>query len=204
MYDMYKKECIKGERSPVKKSMYNTVLNRDFNIGFHKPKKDRCDLCEEIKIRNTYYGPFNEKSTDIFDKHLADKIATKEERDTDRKNQSETTATVWFDLENVLALPRAEVSNFFYKRKLNTYNLTAHCSIDKSVYNAIWTEADTGRGGNEIASAIITILNEIHTAHPNIKDYILWSDSCVPQNRNSIMSFALKHFMKCHDIQSVC
>ena len=81
MYDMYKKECIKGERSPVKKSMYNTVLNRDFNIGFHKPKKDRCDLCEEIKIRNTYYGPFDEKSTDRFDKHVADKIATKEERE---------------------------------------------------------------------------------------------------------------------------
>ena len=199
MYDMYQEECAKKKLNPVKRSMYNTVFSRDFNIGFKKPKKDRCDLCEEIKVRNMHYEPLNEKTTLFFKNHMCDKLKTKQERDKDRNITCETTAIVCFDLENVLSLPRAEISNFFYKRKFNAYNLTAYCSLDKSVYNAILTEADAGRGSNEIASAIVTILHDIQTAHPHLRDYILWSDSCVPQNRNSIMSFALKHFIKSHN-----
>ncbi|VDH92453.1 Hypothetical predicted protein [Mytilus galloprovincialis] len=51
---------------------------------------------------------------------------------------------------------------------------------------------DAGRGGNEIASAIISILRTILEEHPNIDKICLWSDSCVPQNKNSFMVTALK------------
>ena len=35
--------------SPVKSVYYHHIFNTCFNIGFHVPKTDRCDRCEEIK-----------------------------------------------------------------------------------------------------------------------------------------------------------
>ena len=35
--------------------------------------------------------------------------------------------------------------------------------------------------------------------YPSIKSFVLWSDSCVPQNWNSIMCFALKKFLEQHE-----
>ena len=98
-------------------------------------------------------------------------------------------------MQNVITCPRANVSSFFYKRKLNIFNLTAHCSLDKKAYNALWAECIAGRGANEIASALQVILCTILKDHPTVDSIILWSDSCVPQNRNSVMSLALKTFM---------
>lgn len=56
----------------------------------------------------------------------------------------------------------------------------------------------SGRGGNDIASALIKILEEVLLDHPNTNRIVTWSDSCVPQNRNSIMSFAMADFLKRH------
>jgi hypothetical protein len=134
--------------------------------------------------------------------HIFKKCRGKEERDKDRAEnkraptgQTVTTAVICFDLENTFALPKAEVSNFFYKRKLNVYNLTAHCSVDGATYCAIWHEALSGRAANQIASAITRILHALCADHPSLKHLILWSDSCVPQNRNSVMSTAIIKFL---------
>ena len=62
----------------------------------------------------------------------------------------------------------------------------------------IWTEKVSGRTGNDIASALIAILNKIQMTHPEITKYILWSDSCVPQNKNCCMSLAILKFMEKH------
>ena len=43
-----------------------------------------------------------------------------------------------FDLENVFALPRNTVSSAFYKRKLNSFNLTAVEARSKQAYIVIW------------------------------------------------------------------
>ena len=73
-----------------------------------------------------------------FEDHLRGKEETKIERDKDQKDN--TKFTVCFDLQNGFALPTAEVSNFFYKRKLNVYFMTAHCSAEKRGYGAIGTK----------------------------------------------------------------
>ena len=64
------------------------------------------------------------------------------------------------------------------------YNLPAITS-EKQGYCTIWTEAMSGRAGNDIASAFICILNKIASDEPHINNIICWSNSCVPQNRNS-------------------
>lgn len=73
----------------------------------------------------------NEQLQQKYNLHLKNKQETLEERDSDRKLVDDTKAVICFDLQNVLTCPRANISNFFYKRKLNVYNLTAHCATSK-------------------------------------------------------------------------
>jgi len=124
-------------------------------------------------------------------------VETRNERDVDRKICNPNTAVVCFDLQNVITLPHAYASNFFYKRKFNFYNLTADCRVNKvrSVYCCVWAENTAGRGGNEIASGLVNILENVVRDNAEIVKIIVWSDSCVPQNRNSFMAFALSSFL---------
>ena len=51
MYDLNKRNFIENERPFVKSSYYRFIFNTCFNIGFHVPKTDRCERCEEMKIK---------------------------------------------------------------------------------------------------------------------------------------------------------
>ena len=53
----------------------------------------------------------------------------------------------------------------------------------------------SGRAGNNIASAYIQILNKVAADHPNVTELICWSDSCVPQNRNSHIFHAIIEYL---------
>ena len=50
--------------------------------------------------------------------------------------------------------------------------------------------------GNDIASAFISILKQIIKDNPDVVDLLCWSDSCVPQNRNSHISQAILEFLQ--------
>ena len=192
LYDMYSIWCREQGKSPVKKHMYVTIFNTDFNIAFVKPKKDRCDLCEKFRL-SASENNLTDEEKHIYETHRASVQSSREEK---QKDKDKADVILSFDLENVLTLPKADVSNFCYRRKLSCYNLTGYLSVDKSAFCCIWTEALCGRKGNDIASAVVKILKNIVQQHSHIQHLTLWSDSCVPQNKNSIMSLALKKFLE--------
>ena len=49
-----------------------------------------------------------------------------------------------------------------------------------------------------MACAVVRILDEVLLDHPDLSEITLWSDSCVSQNKNSVMTMALTEFMKKH------
>jgi len=160
-------------------------------LGFHIPKSDRCDTCEEYLCKN-------KPTDDEIDEHSAHtraKKMAKKERDGDRALKQFNHACLCFDLQNVISLPRANISSYFYRRKLQC--MTGHCSVgaDSKGLCAVWHEAKSGRTGNDIASSVVKLLEEIVKLYPSVTDFTLWSDSCVPQNKNSVMSFALIAFL---------
>lgn len=194
MYNLYTELCTSSGKNPVKESFYRNIFCNEYNLYFHVPRKDRCDLCEEVKMQ-TQNNLLTEEKKLIYDKHLQDKVACREEKKKDR----ETGATfLVFDLQNVLSCPHAEISNFYYKSKLNVYNLTAVLSSTKQVYCSLWHEGLMGRTGNDLASALIKILEAVFLDNPELVTLVLWSDSCVPQNRNSLMSAAISIFINEH------
>lgn len=140
----------------------------------------------------------NERDKQRFEQHRNCKRLTKAERDLDRRLNDPTHAVVCFDLQNVISLPNANVKSFFYLRKLNVYNMTAHCSIDKTGYCALWSENVSGRTGNDMASSLIKLLEKIVEKHPGLTHITLWSDACVAQNKNRGMALALLTFLSGH------
>ena len=194
LYDLYLTYCTRYKILPAKECMYCSIFNTKFNIEFHKSIKDLCDTCYQFCIIENA----NEEQIQKYNKHIASKNETKIERDKDRKLNSPTTTIVCIDLQNVLSLPKSNVGNFFYKRKLSYYNLTGYSSLNKKAYCVLWHEGMSGHSGNDIASAVICMLNQVYKDLPNIDKFLLWFDSCVPQNRNSQMSAALREFLIDH------
>ena len=72
------------------------------------------------------------------------------------------------------------------------YNLTTN----KEGYCLLWHEGISGRSGNDIASTLVKTLEVILKDKPQTNKIILWSDACVPQNRNAHMSVALIKFLE--------
>ena len=101
-------------------------------------------------------------------------------------------------MQKVLSCPQSNIRVFYYKRRLTVYNLTLYSLKDSQGYCAIWHERIGGRSGNEMASALTVLLTKLISAMPHIARIKLWSDSCIPQNRNSHMSSALLHFLRNH------
>ena len=204
MYDLFvQKRVLEHENSddvyiePIKKHMYSKIFNEHFNLAFLLPKSDRCDNCEAFIKSDTQ----SIEVKDVHELHVRRKEETKQERDRDRSLSDEHHAVLCFDLQNVIALPRANVSNFFYKRKLNVYNLTGHLATPKTrtAICVLWHEGLSGRTGNDIASSLERMLQEVVKLHPEVSDITLWSDACVPQNKNSVMSTAIIRFLLKHD-----
>ena len=67
---------------------------------------------------------------------LQAKNSIRKEKQNDKSTIQENELIIFFYLEIVIDLPKAEVGSFFYKRKLNLYNLTA-ITADKQGYCAI-------------------------------------------------------------------
>lgn len=189
MYSLYKQTT----QAPVSEWIYRNIFN-EFNISFFKPKKDQCDRCTQFQIKK---NP-NAEELIAFERHKDEVKFLKAERDKDRSNIDDQHVIICFDLQSVFSLPKGFASSFYYKRKLSVFNLTATaCFINgkKLTYCAIWDEARSGRSGNDIASALMRILKDIVGAFSKIKHMTLWSDACVPQNKNKIMATALLQFL---------
>nr|CAH7721859.1 unnamed protein product [Callosobruchus chinensis] len=182
----------KGE-VPVKLSQYRHIFCTEYNIFFQSPKKDCCDVCELVKLHRQEQRVIDNSTLDRYGRHISEKNLCRAERNHDREDVEKV--ILCFDLQNVLTCPKADVNKFFYKSKLSVYNLTAHLSSTRQVYCSIWSEHMMGRKGNDIASALFIILTKVLADHPHLTELSLWSDSCVAQNRNSMLAFSVLKFL---------
>lgn len=190
---MYRLYVVEVE-DPAKLSVYRQIFNYEFNLSFFKPKKDRCDKCMAYELLN---DP-DEAQAEDQNLHIQRKEKASYERKNDREislivHRNRKSANAAFDMENVFQLPISNASVVYYRRKFAVLNLTL--VMNGVVYCAMWDESLCGREGTHIANALIKILKRVLADNPWIEHLTLWSDSCTPQNRNSIMSAALQCFL---------
>ncbi|KAJ8941649.1 hypothetical protein NQ314_010293 [Rhamnusium bicolor] len=101
-----------------------------------------------------------------------------------------------FDLQQVLFVPKLTHSDMFYLSQLSCYNLGIHLSDTNRAFMCMWHEGVSGRGGNEIASTILKVLNSGITEE---KHLLVWSDNCAGQNKNRMVIYVLV-FLVLHQV----
>lgn len=185
LYREYSKQC--EERTPPVKPMSRFTFENVFhekNIGLQIPKKDRCDTCiayetkhiDEITYRN----------------HIESKEAARTEKIADKElGQKGECIVLTQDLQAVKVCPSLNASALYYKTKLCVHNFTIF-DVNSHNTRCYWfSETDADLTANTFTSCIIDYLTDKCDLG---KPIIVWSDGCVYQNKNSILSNALLSF----------
>ncbi|KAG6454562.1 hypothetical protein O3G_MSEX008752 [Manduca sexta] len=185
---------------------YYKTFTKEFNLGFHQPKKDQCDLCVSYENSNLEQKQVLEEK---FQKHLEEKSISRVEKSQDRQNVSKDLKVVVYDLEAVLQCPRGDTSAFYYKSKLNSYNLTLTelTNERKKAYNNVycyfWTEVDANRGANEIGTCVWEYLKKVCAEDAEPKEFIFYSDNCCGQNKNKFIATLYMYAVNYLNITSI-
>ncbi|KAK3919940.1 Non-reducing polyketide synthase PKS1 [Frankliniella fusca] len=184
MFRQYKEWCVSQsipEKNRASRSQYKQIFNFEFNIGFYRPKKDKCQLCALMKngtrqerehFKEAWISHFNSKKACYAEQKKAREIVSKKE----------SCAMLSFDLQKVLPCPKSDTSVFFYKNKLSVYNLTVYESRSHIRTCYLWHEGIAKRGANEIGSCLMKAL--VHQAQEGKTEIYSFSDSCSGQNKN--------------------
>lgn len=147
-----------------------------FKVWSYKITCLNCNLYQN-KIRSfvdsTEKAQFHQKLQLHQRKAERARMAIKEDYEKSQEPSS-ITSVISIDLEQVLFIPTLTHSQMFCSRQLSCYNLGIHISDNSSAHMCIWNQATTGRGDNEISSALLKVLQGISFSFK--KQLIIWSD----------------------------
>lgn len=159
----------------TKERQYRDIVNSNFNIGFHVPKKDQCDECHVYRMKK---NPTDQEK-EAFLQHQSNKTVARDLKSKDKKDAEESNGSIVaavFDFEKVLNCPHGNISTFFYKIKLSCFNSTIFDMGKKKAVCFMWDETVGKRGANEVASCLLKFIET--KVEQGAKDIRFWSDNC--------------------------
>lgn len=170
--------------------VYRDIFNREFNLGFHTPKKDQCLTCAKFK---NLLGEEKAAFRPIYEDHIERKQESQNTKAVDKQRAAVDASfkAITFDLQAVLYTPFTDVSLLFYKRKLAVYNFTIYEQISKAGFCYLWPETNGKRGANEIC-----LLSYLKSLPENINHVSSFSDTCSGQNRNIFVASAMLYAVR--------
>ncbi|XP_076090122.1 uncharacterized protein LOC143062260 [Mytilus galloprovincialis] len=198
MYELYIVQCKDQipEKDIVSQAVYRKIFNEEYNFSFHVPKKDQCAVCTIYHQRNNERTLTNDIKK-AYDKHQERKIKAREEKKKDKESAKSSPELFvgTFDLQAVLQTPCSLVSQLYYMRKLNCYNLSIYNLANYKATCYLWSEVDAQRGSCEIGTCLYLQLLSMScsTTHD-----IFYSDACSGQNRNQFIASCLLHVVNTH------
>ncbi|XP_063216479.1 uncharacterized protein LOC134527593 [Bacillus rossius redtenbacheri] len=195
IYNDYKKGMDDTGESAVSFNVFRNSF-KSFNLAFHKPKKDKCGLCESIKNK-TASGDMNATDRESYLTYMNEKYATYAEYKEDTKETKENASLIVasFDLQRVLTTPHSDSTLMYYARKYAFYNLTVYENRNGRGTCYVWGECDGRKGSTEISTCVSLWLQDIDKElgeHQQL-DIVLYCDNCPGQNKNRCMFSMLYH-----------
>lgn len=180
--------------------MYSRIFNNEYNISFFVPKKDLCNLCEAYKN-----DPDDVELKAKFDEHEREKILSRLAKENDKhliNNEKFIVST--FDLQAVMPCPTGDVSIFYYKSKINSYNFTV-CQLGSDVVDCFfWNECEGQRGANEIGTCLWLYLQKTAPLHDNDNlELTFYCDNCCGQNKNKYIFALFLHAVRTLKIKTI-
>ena len=189
MHRYYVEDCQRMFTEPENYEFYRYVFNRRFNLKFHKPKKDQCNVCTSYNAQVTRSEDDEERQRS----HIDDKVKTrqlKEELKEKARNNKEVIAAA-FDLEQVLLAPHGQTGAYYYHRRLKNHNLTVTEIDNMKTYAFLWNEEQAGKGSCEVSTCVYKFLKA--KEDEGAKVVYLFADRCGGQNSNRMMHVMLSN-----------
>lgn len=110
------------------------------------------------------------------------------------------TLAVTFDMQQNMPLPKTNVTEAYYKRQIWLYNLAFvihdYDQNPRKVRFYTWTENQSGKGSNEVGSALAHFLKKLTrlASKRNYRQLHFFCDSCPAQNKNqTLLSILLRY-----------
>ncbi|KAB0790260.1 hypothetical protein PPYR_04796 [Photinus pyralis] len=181
----------------VKLSYFRKYVNAYYNSAFGTPLTDCCSTClrtkEQLKIAT---------SLDVRQKLLTEHRVhiAKAKAFFGLLKTKLNTSYFSFDCQKNLALPRLPNQAAYFSQQINYNNFTvvAGTSRDKltprNVFSYLWTEIDSRKDSNTIASALNHTLKSFDF-DPSIETVRLFADGCGGQNKNTNMMAMLAYWL---------
>lgn len=175
------------EYASVKYDFYLKVFHEAFSLTFGRPKVDTCCECETLKLKiNSKSLNDNAKRVAAAEKmvHLrrARKFYSKLEEVTNLIKTDDTVFGICIDYMQNLQLPSIPIQEAFYLRQLVVNVFCIHNLKDNSATFYLYNEGIAAKGPNEVCSFLMDYLKNIPE---NVKTLHLFSDGCLPQNKNN-------------------
>lgn len=194
LYRMYVSKMTEIDSVPLKISSFKKFFKRDYNIGIHIPRKDKCSTC--VRFENIPEAERTENDKNIFLNHQKDKDSAKQLFLTEQnKSAKDGFIVISFDLQKVLGTPHGPSMMFGFSRKYAVYNFTVYESTSKNTFCFVWGEKDGKRGVNEICSNLYSYLTKLDN-DGEYKSLSLFCDNCPGQNKNKFVLSMLHYFLK--------
>lgn len=203
LYNIYKKDCQANGKKFASTFVFNDVFRKQFNIGFHKPKKDKCIFCERYNTKLPQDR--TEEDEKILSDHLQEKDFIKAIFKSDQaKSNTDGYLCTSFDLQKVLNTPHGPNNMLlYYSRKYSYLNFTIYESVTKNTYCFLWGECDGKRGANEICS-LLWKYSKLVDARENVTHLSLYCDSCPGQNKNrQVIAMLYFSLQKCSNLKKI-
>ncbi|WAQ93514.1 hypothetical protein MAR_005985, partial [Mya arenaria] len=181
LYSLYLEKCREQSQSQVSLSIYRKIFNYEYNIAIHHPIQDQCDFCVSFENSNEEQKA---KLQNIYKTHTENKTLAREAKEID-KVRAKTDASLvcaCFDLQQILPTPSSFESSLYYKRRLNTFNLTVYDMANRNGHCFLWNESISNRGACEIARCVYNFIAQ--KAIEGKTQFIFYSDNCCSQNKN--------------------
>ncbi|KAJ8954483.1 hypothetical protein NQ314_007089 [Rhamnusium bicolor] len=130
-------------------------FSKEFNIGFHMPKKDKCSICTGFKI-NEATGEQKKN----YEKHVHEKDLIKKHYLMDQKKSNlNGYVCASFDTQKVSSTPHGESDmRIFYYNRYSVYNETVYEGGTQNGFFFIWGEGGGKRGANEVSTVLFKYL----------------------------------------------
>jgi hypothetical protein len=154
---------------------------RERNIDIHAPRKDQCDLCCGYELGNI---PIEE-----YESHIIRKDEARMAKAAAKDSCSNSRIIITMDLQSVLLAPKLLASAVYYKMKLQVHNFTIFRLNDHAVDLYVWHETNGGVTCNEFVSCVVDYITKLPQ---HVTSVVLISDGCSHQNRNKVLSSALR------------
>lgn len=201
MWTHWTKKRISEKKATCSLSKYQKIFTKKFNLSFGHPRQDVCSFCTEQKVKMNVEPDCNIKNELLLELNVHKQRAKKLFELL--KEKTPDTITCSFDMMQTQPLPKLSVTEVFYSRQVWLYNLTfvisesIHGPAENYLYT--WTETESGRGPNEVCSAVIDFLDLLETKDKTYESppttLNLFSDSCSGQNKNQFTMVTLLHYI---------